>query len=364
MLLEIDKLLLTLPFLNKVYRNKYALLIHYALIMNRKVGFFKVPSFVQWLTTYNCNLQCPHCEASSNEIHVEELTTEQITGAVSEIGEMGVRLFFLSGGEPLLREDVFEVMQVAKRTGLKVGIGTNSYLTEKYSKELSSTGLSLYFTSIDGLEETHDSFRGMKGSYKKVFEALRFMKERNVPERTINTVFHSNNLEEFDDLFHEISKSAATLWRISLITPVGRGRNNMPLLLDKNQVIHLFSKLKDARRMFPVELSGEISYVGKWENHLRTQPFAPKAGNYHCSIMPDGEVLGHQLAYDSRYSEGNIKEQRFETIWKNRFARFKKPELPGECIKCKYLHACFGGSWALRLLNCHCFKEVFETNDV
>lgn len=364
MLLEIDKLLLTLPFFNTVYRKNYALLIHYALIMNRKVGFFKAPSFVQWLTTYNCNLRCPHCEASSNEMSIDELTTEQITDAVVEIGKMGVRLFFLSGGEPLLRNDVFEVMQLAKRAGLKLGIGTNSYLTEKYSNELSTLDLSLYFTSIDGLEETHDRFRGVKGSYKKVFEALRFMKELNVPERKINTVFHSNNLEEFDDLFHEIRRSAANVWRISIIIPVGRGRNNTSLLLNNNQIINLFSKIKDARRTFPVELSGEISYVGKWEKHVRTQPFAPKAGTYHCSIMPDGEVLGSQLAYDNRYSEGNIKEQHFETIWKNGFARFKKLDLPDECNKCKYLHACFGGSWALRLVNYHCFKEVFKPNDV
>ena len=146
--------------------------------------------------------------------------------------------------------------------------------------------------------------------------------------------------------------------------PIGRAGNDSSLLLKKKQIIALLSKIKDARKYYPVELSGEISYVGKWEKYVRNHPFVDKAGIYYCTIMPDGEVLGTQLAYDNRYSEGNIKNQCFEKIWENGFTRFKKPELPDECLKCKYLNACFGGTWALRLINYHCFKEVFETKYV
>ncbi|MFX0095845.1 MAG: SPASM domain-containing protein, partial [Candidatus Hodarchaeota archaeon] len=78
-----------------------------------------------------------------------------------------------------------------------------------------------------------------------------------------------------------------------------------------------------------------------------------------CSVMPDGEVLGCQIAYDNRFSEGNVKYTSFQEIWQKGFSRFRQPQFEKECLECNYFKPCRGGCWGMRLGNRHCLKEIW-----
>jgi len=326
----------------------------------RTTGIRPGPSSVHWVATYRCNAHCLYCEASANEVECEELSTEQIKYTVSQLAELRVRYFYVTGGEPLLRKDVFEVIHHAKAQRMKIGFVTNSILFEKYKTDFGKARFDIIWTSVDGILKTHDRNRGYKGAYEKILAAIKFYKNINIPIRAVNTVVNQDNFHELPELFEALKAAGMNRWRLALTAPVGRAKDGNWALSNDN-LLKLFQFASKMRKHFPVDLSEQLGYLGCWDRQVRESPFYCPSGLDRCVIMPDGNVLPCQMVYDTSYSEGNVKEKLFKEIWKEGFTSLRHVRLEGECAKCSHQKACGGGCWAQRVMGNRCLKNIWES---
>lgn len=356
---KIIKILRDTHLLKDIYSDYYA---RYK-ILNCKFKFFfnmSKPEYVHWVSTYKCNFRCEHCEASAGDKeNVSELDTKESCHLISELGYMNIKRIMIGGGEPLIRKDLFVIIRSIMEEGMEYGISSNSYLISNFKEEFIKMSPYLFFTSIDGLEQTNDNIR-MKGAYNKSLQALEFFKSIDVEERVVNTIVIPGNIRELPELKKEILNSDATFWRFSLMIPSGRAKNNNKLYLNDEQIIQLFNFIEDTTKEFNVGLSEDTGYLGCLDLKLREMPFFCGAGLTRCDIMPDGEVFGCSMGYDNRFSEGNIRHIAFKEIWQKGFKRFRNPELDKECLDCKYIGPCRGGCWGMRLENMHCTKRIWD----
>ncbi len=347
------------PVLNRLYFDNYARVFSRYYTLSHRLGLLR-PRQVQWLTTYGCNFRCIHCEASAGTTRVRELTTEEAFRLVDELAEAGVRIILLSGGELLVRADIFLIIDHILRQGLTYSLASNGYLVSQFTEEFRRMKPALYFTSIDGLEETSDAIRGVSGAFRRCLDSVAFFRSLGVRHITINTVVLPQNIGELPALKKIIQESGATLWRLAIPIPVGRAKENPALSLNAGQVHELFEFIRSAKKEMPIEISEDAGYLGAYAQDLRASPFFCRAGLTQCAIMPDGEVMGCQIAYDNSLSEGTVRTRPFQEIWEQGFSRFRSPQHDVTCRSCRHLEACRGGCWGMRLGNKHCQKEVWD----
>lgn len=347
------------PHVKRYYWNHYAQ-YQFKILKIKRVFHLLRPYHVQWLTTYNCNFKCIHCEANAGTKHVDELTTEEAFNLINQLKATGVKSIMLSGGELLVRKDIFLIIRHILESGLTYSIASNGFFVGTFTEEFRMMKPTLYFTSIDGLEKTNDEIRGVNGAFKKCLEGVKFFQSIGVEQRIINTVVLPGNIRQLPELKKIIQDSAATVWRLAIPIPVGRAKDNEELSLSQEHMKYLFEFIQTARKDLNIELTEDAGYLGCLASELRTQPFFCGAGLTKCAIMPDGEVLGCQIAYDTQFSEGNIRTRSFSDIWQQGFSRFREPHFEAECLACTYLPACRGGCWGMRLGNKHCLKEVWD----
>jgi len=344
-----------LPLIARIYRKNYfAWKRSYANLL-RSSGMRPGPLIVSWVATNRCNSTCVYCEVRANEDISDELTTAEIKSLLDQLGELKVKRFFVIGGEPMVRKDLFEVLAHAKRRGMSVGIFTNSLLTEKYSNEIRETGLQNVWTSVDGLADIHNKNRGYPNAYKITLDAIRYYAEIGIPVRVVNTLVHPENIDSLEPLFEELKEAGMNWWRLGAVMPVGRAKND-DFSLSRDQTTRLFEYVKRMRSQFKVTITEEMGYLGDWEEQVRDDPFFCHAGLTFCAIQPNGDVVPCQTDHGGTYSEGNIRETPFREIWESEFQGFRKPQLSGDCISCEYDRACAGGCWITRVNEAHCLK--------
>jgi radical SAM protein with 4Fe4S-binding SPASM domain len=347
------------PLLGSVYGRNYFAWKRAYLNLLRRTGIRPGPTVIHWLATFRCNAKCVYCEASANENLCQELTTDQIVSVLEDLRSLKVRRFFVTGGEPTVRRDLFQVLAHARRLGMTVSMITNSLLYAQFKAEIRAAGLSSIWTSLDGLETTHDENRGVPGSFRTTLAALSFYREAGIPLRVVNTVVHPGNIAQLPELLGALREAGANRWRLALAIPVGRASDDR-WALSPDQVEALFRYVRDARAGFDVELSEELGYLGCWDMETRNSPFICPAGLSFCVIMPDGNVLPCQVVYDPRYSEGNVKERPFREIWADGFARFRRVDLEGACASCIHRRACSGGCWGRIVSGGGCLRHVWD----
>jgi radical SAM protein with 4Fe4S-binding SPASM domain len=356
---DLKKIIFSVSVLKRYYFDFYPSYRSRYLKIKKNLNLLR-PKAVQWLTTYRCNFHCVHCEASAGTTMVRELTTDEAFRLIDDLEEAGVRSIIISGGEPLIRKDIFLIIEHILRRGLTYSIASNSYLVAGFHEEFRRMKPELYFTSIDGLEQTNDAIRGMHGAFQRTIEAVKFFQSVGVNYRTINTVVLPDNIHQLPELKKCIQDSGATLWTLAIPIPVGRAKGNPNMSLDAGQMNYLFEFIRSARKEMNIELTEDAGYLGGYGPELRSYPFFCEAGLTQCAVMPDGEVLGCHSAYDSSFSEGNIRTRSFKEIWQNGFSRFRRPHFEPACRSCRYLEACRGGCWGMRLGKKHCLKEIWE----
>jgi radical SAM protein with 4Fe4S-binding SPASM domain len=356
----IDRVMPHVPVAKGLFTNNFATYKFLTAKLQHRLGVLCPSTFVQWLATYDCNFSCAHCEAGAGSTKVEELSTAQAFKMVDEMAELKTRRLFITGGEPLVRKDLFEVIEHTIEKGIAYGIGSNGYLVDRFHDQFRRLKPYVFFTSIDGLEKQNDEVRGVDGAYRGTMEALEFFRSIDVPLRMVNTVVHPGNLDQLPELGKKIRDSAASFWRIALAIPVGRAQENGGFYLDNEQTAQVFEFIAKTKKIMPIGLSEDAGYLGCSGMKVRSHPFFCGAGLTRCSIMPDGEVLGCQIAYDNKYSEGNVKDVSLVEIWRERFLSFRNPTFPDECVDCSHFNACRGGCWGMRLGNRHCYKEIWD----
>ncbi|HFB83517.1 MAG TPA: radical SAM protein, partial [Thermodesulfatator sp.] len=162
-----------------------------------------VPRLVAWEVTRNCNLNCVHCRAAATRGPYEgELSTEECLRVLREIRELGQPVIILTGGEPLLRPDIFELASYGTELGLRMVMAPNGTLiTEEVTEKMKASGIQRVSISLDGATaEAHDSFRKMPGAFEGALRGIRLLKEAGIPFQ-INTTITEINLAEIPKVF-------------------------------------------------------------------------------------------------------------------------------------------------------------------
>jgi len=362
MIEQIDSILKKAPLIRTLYGRNTARIKRETCMILQRLGILKPFTFVQWLATYGCNFSCSYCEASAGAPASNELTTSEALAMVDDLAAMGVKRLAVSGGEPLIRDDIIHIMSHAHDSGLNLGLVSNGYLVEQRWDDLRHFDYFLYFTSIDGLPEYHDRVR-RRDSFARVMKSLDLFSRLQARSRIVNSVVHSQNIQQMASLFGLLRDSGATRWHLVPIMEVGRAEKDRSYALKGRQLRELADFIGNhSSRHFTVDFGEACTYLGCFSPEPVGNSFFCGAGLTRCAIMPDGEVIGCHTVYDNRFSEGNIREKPFSRIWKEDFGRFRqRRRIPEACIECLHWNACQGGCWSEMALKNKCLKSSWKT---
>ncbi len=322
-------------------------------------GYLEVPTLVQWMATLRCGLYCEHCLAVSRESGFSDMPLERVHGLIDEIAQMGVREFLVTGGEPLAREDLGEVIEHLGRKGVSWTLNTAAMPGESLRSIIARHKPGFVAVSMDGPKAVHDAFRGRAGAWDDAMEAIRFFKSLGMVRVCAGTTVTSRNYDHLDETFHLVTTSGADQWGIHLLVPEGRAADRPDLFLTKTQLKRLIKFVARKRRYFPVQMADEIGYLGYLEPLVRDVPLTCGAGRSQCVVLPDGAVVPC-TTLDRSCSAGNLHDRSFRSIWAEGFADLRTWRPSGKCGGCEYAVACKGGCWLQRKAGTQCFKEVWH----
>ena len=310
-----------------------------------------------WECTLTCNAACKHCGSSAEKRKYEgELTTEEIKNAFKQISEdmdASKILINVTGGEPLVRQDLCEVMEYAtKELGFRWGMTTNGILlTEENIKRLKKANMETVSISIDGLEKTHDEFRGVPGSYKKIMKNVKNLIDANfVKHVQITTVFHKKNIDQIDEMYKEMLKLGLNSWRLVSMDPIGRANENDDLALNGEELKKLLDFIKKNNKKNKLELVyGCPGFLGlEYEKEVRPYYFFCRTGINIASILYNGDLyVCPNVPRIKRLIQGNIRKDNFKEVWENKYKEFrdKNRTKSEECEKCPNWEYCLGGAY-------------------
>jgi radical SAM protein with 4Fe4S-binding SPASM domain len=323
---------------------------------------------VVWNVTQRCNLFCMHCYASSkNHEYPGELTTEEGLHLLDELAAFGAPTVLFSGGEPLTRPDLFQLVSHASQAGLRCVLSTNGTLiTPEIADSIAASGFSYVGISLDGLSGTHDKIRGKKGAFDEALRGLRLCRDRGVRVGLRFTVHHKN-LDQLPAVLDLLESEDIPRCCIYHLAYAGRGDRirSYDLLPSETRaaVEYIFDRAQDFYRR---GLDKEILTV---DNHadnvllywrvLRDAPeraediyqmLAWNGGNQSgiaiACVDPQGNVHADQFSWD--YTLGNVRNRTFADIWTDateprmKILKDRKPHLKGRCGSCRWLEICNG----------------------
>ncbi len=323
--------------------------------------------------TLRCNERCIHCGSSCGDVPSEELNTKQYHQILDEIAsDFDLKQFQLciTGGEPLMRRDFFDIMAYANELGYNWGMTSNAVLIDREAaRRLRETGMKTISVSIDGLKETHDAFRRTPGAYDGAMLGIQnLIDEGGFKHIQVTTVINHQNMDELDPLYEIFLGMDIDSWRVIGVEPIGRALDHPEILLDDADWKRLFDFIRSKRMEDMPVTYGCSHYLGlDYEREVREHYYICNAGIYAASIMCNGDI-GACLDIEKRPEtvQGNILRDRFKDVWEQRFEIFRrdKAELNVTCRNCNVKQFCHGGathSWDFdRNAPRVCFKDVFR----
>ena len=323
---------------------------------------------VVWNITRQCNLKCVHCYAHARNISFEnELSTKEGKNLIDDLAQFGVPVLLFSGGEPTIRQDLPELAAYAVKKGMRAVISTNGTLiSEEMARTLKEIGLSYVGISLDGMEEIHDRFRGVKGAFKSAIEGIKNSKKAGIKvglRFTINKI----NASEITNIFNLLEDMDIPRVCFYHLVYAGRGsklvkedlshketREAVDLIMDLTKKLHEKGKPKE---VLTVDNHADGPYV-----YLRLLKENPERAGEVLELLKmnegnnsgrgigciswDGEVYADQ--FWRHYSFGNIRNRPFSEIWTDtseplmKKLKEKKKYVKGRCATCRWLDICAG----------------------
>jgi len=331
-----------------------------------KIDFNERPFIAIWEVTQACDLACVHCRASAQpERHPLELSTEEGKGLIDQIAAMEVPVFVLTGGDPIKRPDLFELIGHARSRGVRVSLTPSAtpLLTREVIIQLKEAGLARLAVSLDGATaETHDSWRGMKGSYLRTLNAIQWANEIGLPVQ-INTTFSRRNIGEIDAIVELMENLKITLWSVFFLVPTGRGKLNDLLSADEFELV--FAKIYELSMSasFDIKTTEAQHYRRYLLQHKAAETASAPERFLHQKIVdsigraPRGLNDGKGFVFISHTGEvfpsgflpvsaGNIRNEPLAEIYRESplFRNLRDTtKLEGKCGACEFKNVC-GGS--------------------
>lgn len=313
--------------------------------------------------TSRCNALCDHCGSRCNSGKKDELSVEVFKKVLDDVAQnFGTEAIMLNitGGEPLMRKDLFDITKYADSLGFKWGLVTNGMLiTDDVIAKMKETHMSTISISLDGMKKTHEEFRHAPGSFDKIIFAIHKLKEGDFVEHIqVTFIATKNNISELPEVYRLLSMLKIDSLRISGIDPIGRAKDNENLMLDQEDYFFLFDFIKEhSNSPLPVVWSCS-HYFGNTENTLDPtgKKFTCYTGIHVASVLSNGDIFGcPNIPRRKELIQGNVLKDNFCEVWKNNFEFYRNPNRTKtkQCENCEYWDYCKGDSF-------HTFD--FETN--
>lgn len=325
---------------------------------------------VAWNVTRTCNLKCRHCYMDADaEKHDNELTTEEAKRFIDDLADFHVPALLFSGGEPLVRKDLFELAAYAKEKGVRPTLSTNGTLiTREVAKKLKDIGVAYVGISLDGLKDVNDMFRGKEGAYEAAMQGIRncvAVGQRVGLRFTIN----EHNAKELDNIFDFIEREEINRVCFYHLVYSGRGEKMVKEDVSPEESRAAIDTILRRTRDFEERgLEKEILTVDNHCDGVYMYLKAKEAGDEKLAaqiwsyismnggnrsgiafgeVDPEGNV--HPDQFTQHHTFGNVRERKFSEIWQDVESnpilaglKDRKGLLKGRCAKCRFLSACNG----------------------
>jgi 12,18-didecarboxysiroheme deacetylase len=328
---------------------------------------------VVWNCTRRCNLKCVHCYSQSeNKQYEGELTTGEGLAMLEDLAQFGVPVTLFSGGEPLVRQDLFTLIERTVRLGMRAVISTNGTLiTEEKAERLKAFNLSYVGVSLDGLKDVNDRFRGVSGAFEKALAGIRNCQKAGIKVGLRFTITN-RNAPEVDGIFDLIREENILRVCFYHLVYAGRGSKLMSEDLDHEATRRIVDRIID--RTAELHREGRKVEVLTVDNHadgpylyqrmLREKN--PRAADVLALLqMNGGNSSGagigcvswdgsvHADQFWRHVTFGNVRERPFSEIWSDLSnplmakLKDKRPHVKGRCATCRFLDVC-GGNFRVR----------------
>ncbi len=322
--------------------------------------------------TARCNEHCRHCGSNCGDYEEENpLSTQEIMDFLDQVKrdfDISKLRLCITGGEPLLRKDFFEIMNYAHKLGFSWGMTSNGTLiNDEVAEKLRKAGMRTVSVSLDGLKEYHEWFRQSPGSYERTVKGIRALVENGgFAHVQITTVISHKNIGDLEAMYKEFSKIGVRSWRVINIEPIGRAKEQPELILSKAEYKRLFDFIREYRFKGKMEVSyGCSHFLGEEiEREVRKWYFLCNAGVYVASVMYNGDITAClDIERRPELIQGNIRKDNFRKIWDEKFEIYRTDwRKTGKCADCEYYRFCAGDafhSWNFDEMEPNlCFKGI------
>jgi AdoMet-dependent heme synthase len=301
---------------------------------------------ISWNTTRKCHLKCKHCYRDAGEQDLEELSTEEGKHLIDEIAKSDFKILVFSGGEPLLRSDIYELTAHARSRDLRPVFGTTgTTITEDVALALVEAGAARVGISLDSVEpEMHDEFRQVSGSWQGAINGMKNCSKANLAFQVHTTVV-KQNYNEVEAITDLSVKLGAVAHHVFFLVPTGRGKDIEGDALREKEYEQLLHRILKKQKKVPIELkptcAPQFMRIARQMGLEMRFTRGCLAGTAYCCITPNGDV--HPCPY-LPVKVGNVREKPFSDIWLNSqvFNELRSDQFGGKCGSCVHKDICSG----------------------
>ena len=311
--------------------------------------------YLFWESTLLCNLSCLHCgsDCTSSKDTRGELTTKEIIDGLSAVAACynpEEIMIGITGGEPLMRKDLFAVTERISALGFSWGMVTNGFaMTKEIAAQCRRTGMKTVTVSIDGLKDDHNWLRQNKHSFERALGAVRLLGDGAfLSNLQVATAVSHRIIDKLPDIYEVIKKEQVHEWRLITVFPGGRAKDNADVLLRDDDYRKLYSFVRDARKSTPsISVTvDEEGYLGcEFEREVRDAYYSCQAGIGVGAILANGDISACP-SISRKLVQGNIRRESFRDCWEDKFQLFRdrKWMKQGMCTSCGQWRICKGNS--------------------
>lgn len=318
-----------------------------------------------WECTLRCDLKCRHCgsdckmQSESKDMPKEDFF--QVLDGIAKKTDPHKVFVIISGGEPLMRQDIEQCGVGIYQRGFPWGMVTNAlHLTPQRFQGLLKAGMHSMTISLDGLEDDHNWMRGNDNSFKMVSQAIDMLVATEGFVFDIVTCVTRRNYEKLDEIKEFLIAKGVPRWRLFTVFPVGRAAFDPMMRLTNEEFKGVFEFIRTVRKEGSIRADyGCEGFLGNYEGEVRNRLYSCQAGISVGSVMADGSIAAC-ASIRADYNQGNIYEDDFMEVWENRYLKYRYREWmrKDDCAQCKYFRYCQGNGMHLRdgegkLLFCH-----------